>query len=218
MIAGAPAEIAGNCFTDLPVGRCRVLFEQGLGGQQEPRGTETALQPVVLAEGLLDGMEPLAVGQAFDGRQHRAVELDREEQAASHRLAVEQHRAGAAHAGLAAVRAASSISAVVGAQPASAASTAASVGVAPQPNTATRARATFPSLSVTSAAAPTSAKSPWRRATSCSPHPVPGVGTGQRVSTSSSSAASAVMSGPRKNSAAAMLRSPRRPRVTTTPS
>src|SRR2546428_9929014 len=101
MIAGAAAEIAGNCLTDLAVARRRMLLEEGLGREQEPRSAESALQPVVLAERLLDGMEPLAVGQSLHGRDDGAVELDREEQAASHRLAVEQHRAGTAHAVLA---------------------------------------------------------------------------------------------------------------------
>src|SRR5262249_679241 len=102
MIAGTAAEIAGNCLADLGVARRLLLVEQGLGRQQEPGRTEPALQPVVLAERLLDGVESLAVGQAFHRHQRAAIELEREEQAASDRLTVEQHRAGAAHAVLAA--------------------------------------------------------------------------------------------------------------------
>src|SRR5881296_628008 len=102
MIAGTAAEIAGNCLADLGVAGRLVLLEQGLGGQQEPGGAEPALEAVMLAERLLDGMEPLAVGQPFHRHQRGAIELDREEQATSDRLTVEQHRAGATHAVLAA--------------------------------------------------------------------------------------------------------------------
>ncbi len=50
-------------------------------------------------EGFLDGVEMVGIGsQAFDGENVVAVGLDREEQARTHRLAVEEDGAGPAHA------------------------------------------------------------------------------------------------------------------------
>ena len=46
--------------------------------------------------------EPSGVGEPLDGGDLLAVDGDREHQAGAHRPAVEQHRAGAAHAVLAA--------------------------------------------------------------------------------------------------------------------
>ena len=56
----------------------------------------------MLHEGALQRVELVAVGQPFDGADLSAVGLHREHQAGAHRLAVDQHGAGAAHAVLAA--------------------------------------------------------------------------------------------------------------------
>ena len=53
-------------------------------------------------EGVLQRMQLVAVRQAFDGADRAALGLHREHQAGAHRLAVDQHRAGAADAVLAA--------------------------------------------------------------------------------------------------------------------
>src|SRR5207237_6015601 len=63
---------------------------------------ETALQAVVLPERLLQRMELLPLRESLDGAHLGALGLHREHQAGAHRLAVDQHGAGAAHAVLAA--------------------------------------------------------------------------------------------------------------------
>ncbi len=68
-----------------------------------PGGAEAALQAVGVAEGLLQRVElAVAAGQPLDGGELVAVGLDRQHQAGAHRLAVDEHRAGAADAVLAA--------------------------------------------------------------------------------------------------------------------
>src|SRR6266851_4108762 len=98
-----------------------------------------------------------------------------------------------------AARAASAMSAGVGAWPARACSTTSPrTGVPPAPKKARRARATVPSAaSAITATAPTSAKSPWRRETSAKPQPAPAAGRVKRTAVANSSAESAVVSGAR---------------------
>src|SRR5208282_400519 len=73
------------------------------GDQHKKAGrTETALQAVMLHEGALQRIELVAVRQAFDRADLLAVRLDCEHQARTQRLAVDEHRAGAADAVLAA--------------------------------------------------------------------------------------------------------------------
>ena len=61
-------------------------------------GSITALQRVAFLERALQIGDRSGIRQAFDGFHLRAVALHGEGQAAAHGLAVEQHRAGAAHA------------------------------------------------------------------------------------------------------------------------
>ena len=79
------------------------LALQHAGRQHQKAGrAEAALQAVMLHEGALQRIELVAVRQAFDGADLLAVRLHREHQARAHRLAVDEHRAGAADAVLAA--------------------------------------------------------------------------------------------------------------------
>ena len=61
-----------------------------------------ALQRVALDERLLQIGDLAGIGHALDGVDARAVALHRQHQAAAHDHAVDAHRAGAAHAVLAA--------------------------------------------------------------------------------------------------------------------
>src|SRR5690242_18092198 len=67
VIAGAAAEVARERETHLGLGRLGIVVEQRLGGDQEARGADAALQSGVLDELLLQGMQLLAVGYALDG-------------------------------------------------------------------------------------------------------------------------------------------------------
>ena len=101
-IAGAAAQIAGERLAHVLLARFR-LFPQQLGQRdQHARRAEAALQAVIVDKGLLQNRQ-LAVGRkALDRRHLAVVRLHRKHQARARRVAVDQHRAGAAHAVLAA--------------------------------------------------------------------------------------------------------------------
>src|SRR5262245_58937094 len=51
------AQIAPHIVFDLRLGGRWIFLQQGLRRQDHPRGTEAALQPTVLDEGFLNGMQ-----------------------------------------------------------------------------------------------------------------------------------------------------------------
>ena len=109
-VAGAAAEVAADHVVDLLLGELRrgvARLQAGGDRHQEARRAEPALQRVALAEGLLHRVQHLAAAvvvarQALDGGHLVPVDLDGEHQARAHRVAVDQHRARAADAVLAA--------------------------------------------------------------------------------------------------------------------
>src|SRR6516225_332268 len=52
LIAGAPAQVAGQCPPHVLLGGVGVAVEQGLGGHHHARRAEPALQSVLLLEAL----------------------------------------------------------------------------------------------------------------------------------------------------------------------
>ena len=102
-VARAAADVPLQCDADLVGGGRRVALQQGLRGQHHAGRAEAALQPVLLPERLLHRMQRLGVGaEPSIVVDLGAVGLHREQQARAHRVAIEQHRAGAADALLAA--------------------------------------------------------------------------------------------------------------------
>ncbi len=81
---------------------CGSTLQHAGREHQEARRAEAALQAVVLDEGALQRVQRIAVREALDGADPAAIGLHGEHQAGAHRLAVDQHRAGAADAMLAA--------------------------------------------------------------------------------------------------------------------
>ena len=73
-----------------------------MGGGDHAGRAEAALQRVMLTEGFLQGRELGVTGEPFDGHDLGALGLHREHQAGAHGCAVDENRAGAAHAVLAA--------------------------------------------------------------------------------------------------------------------
>src|SRR5580658_2063044 len=63
LVAGAPADLPGERLTDLLRCRVRVVIKQPPRGHHHAGGAEPALQPVTLAEPLLDRVELSARGQ-----------------------------------------------------------------------------------------------------------------------------------------------------------
>src|SRR5438270_13498710 len=76
--------------------------DQLFGSQQKAWCAEAALECAPVYELLLQRRQGLVLGQAFDRRDRAPVGLCGEQEAGAHRPAVQQHRAGAADALLAA--------------------------------------------------------------------------------------------------------------------
>src|SRR5437870_4039285 len=102
LVAGAAAEIALERAANLLLARRRVLVQQAHRREHHPGRAVAALQRVLLVERLLHRVELAVRGETLDRRDLRAVRLDSEHGARLDRLAVEQHRAGAARRGVAA--------------------------------------------------------------------------------------------------------------------
>ena len=102
LVAGAAAQIGREHVEQILVADVGLALEHADRQHQEARRAEAALQAVVIHEGLLHRMQLVAVGEALDGADLLAVGLHGEHQAGAHRLAVDDHRAGAADAVLAA--------------------------------------------------------------------------------------------------------------------
>ena len=102
VVAGAAAEIAFQPLADLLLRGIRVALHQVDRAHDHAGRTEAALQPVMLAERRLHRVQLAVIGQAFDGRDLRLRNLQREDGAALHRHAIHVHHARAALAGVAA--------------------------------------------------------------------------------------------------------------------
>ena len=102
LIAGAAAEIAGDAFANLAIGRRRVVVQERHRRHDHARRAVAALKAVLFPEPGLDRMQIAVLCQPLDGRDLRPAGLDREDRARLRAAAVDDHRAGAALAGVAA--------------------------------------------------------------------------------------------------------------------
>ena len=103
VVAGAAAEVAGQRLAISASLGGRVGLEQRLRRHQDPRRAVAALRGAEVGEGALQRMELVAERETFDGLDRASLHLGGEDEAREHRPAVDQHRAGAALAELAAV-------------------------------------------------------------------------------------------------------------------
>ena len=102
-IGAAAADVAAHQLADL-VGGLRLAFGDQAGGRADlARRAVAALEGVVVDEGLLQRMQRAVRRQAFDGGDLRAVLHHRQREAGIDAPAVDQHRAGAALAVVAAL-------------------------------------------------------------------------------------------------------------------
>ncbi len=98
-VAGATADVALQRGAEvLP-----LRLVQRRAGQDHARCAEAALKPLRIQKRLLHRMGAAIGRKAFDRRHGVTVGAERRDQAAMHRLAVDQHGAGAAVAGVAAL-------------------------------------------------------------------------------------------------------------------
>src|SRR5215813_13970577 len=75
VVAGAAAEIAGEPVARLGLGRAGIAVEQRLGGDQQARRAEAALQRGVLQKLALQRMQLVAARHALDGLDLAAFRL-----------------------------------------------------------------------------------------------------------------------------------------------
>src|SRR6187397_636045 len=102
LIAGAAAVVPRNVLADCVATGYAALGKQVLRGEQHRRRAEAALQRVAPAERILQVGDVARVRHALDSLYRCAVALCRERETAAHDRTVEPHRAGTAHAVLAA--------------------------------------------------------------------------------------------------------------------
>src|SRR5262249_17753632 len=103
LVSGAPAQVAFEAVPYRAVVRVGVLGEQVDGLHDHAWRAEAALQRVVVAERLLDGVQrPVGWGQAFYGHDVAAIGLYGEHRAGFDAVPVEMNGARAAVAGVAA--------------------------------------------------------------------------------------------------------------------
>ena len=101
LVAGAPAQMAGEEVGDLGAARRLFAVEQVGRGHQDPGRAEAALERVRLAKGGLQRRQLAAAREPLDRLELGSVDLHGEEEARAHGDAVEPHGARAADAVLA---------------------------------------------------------------------------------------------------------------------
>src|SRR3990172_3783648 len=94
-VARAAAEVARDRHANLILRRFRVALKEVDRREDDARGAETALEPMVRLERLLDRVEATALREPPDRRDRAPVGLDREHRAGLHRLPIQEDRAGA---------------------------------------------------------------------------------------------------------------------------
>src|SRR5687767_7822418 len=102
LVSGAAAQIAGERLTDLLVRGMGALAQEARERHEKARRAEAALQAVMLAKRLLQRIQRVAIGEPFHRLDVAAVHLRGKEQTRANRRAIQDDRAGAAHAVLAA--------------------------------------------------------------------------------------------------------------------
>src|SRR6516165_10783428 len=95
VVAGTAAEVAGEPVARLGLRWIRIAVEQRLGGNQQARRAEAALQRRMFQEFSLQRMQIVPARHALDRLNLVAFRLDRKHQACADQTAVERHAAGA---------------------------------------------------------------------------------------------------------------------------
>ena len=99
MISGAAAKVAGETVADFFFGRVGVLFQQALGGDEQSRRANAALQRDMFDELALQDVQVFAVGHAFDGFDLGAVYFNAQNEAGANDTAIDGDAAGTTVAG-----------------------------------------------------------------------------------------------------------------------
>src|SRR6185503_16349636 len=95
-ISRAPAKVPRQTYPDLLLGGIGVVSKERGRGDEHAGRAETALHAALLEERALERADLVLAGETFDGGHRSTLGLQGEVRARVHRLAVEQHHAGAA--------------------------------------------------------------------------------------------------------------------------
>src|SRR5215467_3502237 len=95
VVAGAPAEVAGEPVASLGLRRIRIAIQQRLGSDQQARRAESALERRMFEEFSLQWMQIVPAPHTLDRLNFVAFGLDRQHQARADQTAVDRHAAGA---------------------------------------------------------------------------------------------------------------------------
>src|SRR3954469_18977021 len=102
-VRAAAAEVVLQPGGDRLAGGRRIVVEEGGGGEDHPRRAVAALEAAMLHEGLLDRMQGAVARQPLDGGDLAVARRAERGDARADGLAVDEHGAGAADPGAAAV-------------------------------------------------------------------------------------------------------------------
>jgi len=103
VITGAAAEVSGEPETNLVLRGIGIGVKKSFRRHDEPRSANAALERRLIKKRLLKRMQLAVVSDSFDGRDLRALDFHREDAAGIDEAPVEDHRAGAAVAVVAAL-------------------------------------------------------------------------------------------------------------------
>ena len=102
VVARAAAQVAGEPIANGALVGVRVAVQQGLGSDDEAGGANAALQRRMLEKLLLNRVQAVALGDAFNGGDLGPFRLRSQHQAGADQAAIDDHRAGTAVASAAA--------------------------------------------------------------------------------------------------------------------
>jgi len=96
VIPGAAAQVPGEPVADTGLVGVRLAVKQCLGGDDEAGCADATLEGRLFKERLLQRMEVVAVGYAFNGGDFTAVDFNRKDATGVHNAAIEHDVTGAA--------------------------------------------------------------------------------------------------------------------------
>src|SRR6266849_4764199 len=95
-IARAPAQVSGDCFTNLIASRVRILIQQSLRRHQNCRRAVATLRRSEIGESILQWMKVSIFSEALDCQNLLSTAFERQHETGKHGLAVQQNGASPA--------------------------------------------------------------------------------------------------------------------------
>jgi hypothetical protein len=102
-IAGATAQVSGDCFADLIPRGAGIVIQQSLRSHQNGRCAIAALRCAEVSEGILQRVKDSVFAEALDSQYLLSAALKREQETRKHWLTIQKNGAGATLSKLTAV-------------------------------------------------------------------------------------------------------------------